>query len=529
MKKGKNFLITAFVVFSILLTTFLAYKDILSYFFTGMDTVPLIHSARIQSLSDIKRILLEPGLKDFPDAIGTHKWYRPVSVLSYSIDYAVWGLNPFGYHLTDLLLHCLVLVSIFFLIRLMTTNLPISVISAFIFTLHPLLTELVPVNARRMDTLATLFTVLSLLFFMKYFSAKMHKQKSLFFSIILYALAIGSKEIAVIVPILIFAYSFIYSFKGQPVKAKMTQAIHNSIPYIMVTAGYIAVRLYVLGGIGGYTTRPKGLSSIFQQLIYISCNYFISLVYPVDFLQLTSLFHASAVTLFPFFILLFFVVLILVAYSFIGIYRYDKIKKYFMETGEGKIVGFMLIWLFLPLIVYLLTLIYGRYYLYIAIIPFSIILSVIFCMSLQPIIKRKVGSLLVTSVTRLFAIACLLISLLAYSSILRKYDGWEDSSKISQAFFNKIQEYLPHMPNDAVLHIYNFPAGILNTPYAKEVEFPANYSIKPWLDLSYPSNRIKIIVHNKALIDDKRDSIDIQISSSIDKNVLITVNYDKDE
>lgn len=520
-------IISAFAVLSISLIALLSYRDILGYFFTGMDIIPLIHSARVQSISDIKRILLEPGLKDFPDAIGVHKWYRPISVFSYSIDYAIWRLNPFGYHLTDLILHILVSVSVFFLVRLLTNGRQIiAILSAFIFTTHPLFVELVPVNARRMDTLATLFTALSLLLFLKYFSTKLHKRRFLCLSIILYVFAIGSKEIAVIVPVLIFAYSFIYSSGEQSIMAKVVQALRHSMPYFVVTSGYIALRVYVLGDIGGYTMRPEGLSSVSQQLINIALNYFISMAYPVDFLQLDSL--PATYAHIPFLIILFlFIVLLLPVSSFAEIGQYGKIKKYFIDTNEGKILGFMLIWLILPLVVYLSTLTYNRYYLYISVIPFSVILALIFYTSLQSTIKRKDVSLLAPLVMRLGISACLLISFLAYSPLLRKYDGWKDVSEISQIFFYKILNYMPYMSDDAVLHVYNFPDGILinktNILYIKEVEFPADYSIKPWVDLSYSSNNMKVTIHSKSSINDKRDKLDIQISKDNDKNVLIIV------
>ena len=41
--------------------------------------------------------------------------YQPFSWLSYSLDYKIWGLNPFGYHLTNIFIHSLNAVFFYFL------------------------------------------------------------------------------------------------------------------------------------------------------------------------------------------------------------------------------------------------------------------------------------------------------------------------------------------------------------------------------------------------------------------------------
>src|SRR3990167_5471853 len=48
--------------------------------------------------------------------------YRPVVTLSYFIDYTLWELNPFGFHLTNTLLHALNSVLLFFLLTWIKSN-----------------------------------------------------------------------------------------------------------------------------------------------------------------------------------------------------------------------------------------------------------------------------------------------------------------------------------------------------------------------------------------------------------------------
>ena len=51
----------------------------------------------------------------FPDGFSTH--YRPLQNVSLGIDYLVWNTNPWGYHLTNVLLHIASGLLLYFLLR----------------------------------------------------------------------------------------------------------------------------------------------------------------------------------------------------------------------------------------------------------------------------------------------------------------------------------------------------------------------------------------------------------------------------
>src|SRR3989304_8889856 len=71
---------------------------------------------------DIEQIADNPVIKDIrniPSFFTSHLWslirnptigsyyYRPFFLLSLAVDYNLWGLNPLGYHITNLILHAL--------------------------------------------------------------------------------------------------------------------------------------------------------------------------------------------------------------------------------------------------------------------------------------------------------------------------------------------------------------------------------------------------------------------------------------
>ena len=93
------------MVLSIALIAFLTYRDILGYFFTATDTLTLIDTSQIRSFRDIVRIFTEPLMNGTIFIVDGGKFYRPISVLSYSLEYSIWQLDPFGYHLSYLILH----------------------------------------------------------------------------------------------------------------------------------------------------------------------------------------------------------------------------------------------------------------------------------------------------------------------------------------------------------------------------------------------------------------------------------------
>ena len=87
----------------------------------------------------------------------TYGYYRPVTTLSYVLDYWIWGLQPFGYHLTNVLLHasCSVWVGLI-LMRLEFDSGP-AILAALLFAVHPIHTESVAWISGRTDLLAFFF------------------------------------------------------------------------------------------------------------------------------------------------------------------------------------------------------------------------------------------------------------------------------------------------------------------------------------------------------------------------------------
>src|SRR3989304_7572397 len=66
---------------------------------------------------------------------------RPLVTFSFAIDYSLFGLKPFGYHLTQIFLHILNTILVFYIAHLIFKNNLVSIFSGAIFAFHPIHTE----------------------------------------------------------------------------------------------------------------------------------------------------------------------------------------------------------------------------------------------------------------------------------------------------------------------------------------------------------------------------------------------------
>src|SRR5437899_6067043 len=105
--------------------------------------------------------------------------YIPLTWMTVGLDYLLWGMNPLGYHLTNLLLHAANAVVFFFVARRMLTlalpdpserghALAVSAgVAALVFAIHPLRVESVAWVTERRDVLSGLFYLSTILMYLR--------------------------------------------------------------------------------------------------------------------------------------------------------------------------------------------------------------------------------------------------------------------------------------------------------------------------------------------------------------------------
>ena len=88
--------------------------------------------------------------------------WHPITWLSHMLDCQLYGLHPWGHHLTSLLFHIANTLLLFLVLAQMTGALWRSAFVAALFALHPLHVESVAWAAERKDVLSTFFGLLAL-------------------------------------------------------------------------------------------------------------------------------------------------------------------------------------------------------------------------------------------------------------------------------------------------------------------------------------------------------------------------------
>lgn len=137
---------------------------------------------------------------------------RFIRVITFYFDNKIWGLNPFGYRLTNLLIHIInsYLIYLFFT-RLLKNNLTSFFIALF-FLIHPINPATVCYTTARKDSLGTLFSILSLINYLSYLESS--KLRNIIISFFCFIIAINSKEMFVTVPVIILLINyFLYNDK----------------------------------------------------------------------------------------------------------------------------------------------------------------------------------------------------------------------------------------------------------------------------------------------------------------------------
>src|SRR5256712_348331 len=141
--------------------------------------------------------------------------YIPLTWMTLGLDYLLWGMNPFGYHLTSLLLHAANAVVFFFVVRrILTLALPSPAerghaltvsagFAALVFAIHPLRVESVAWATERRDVLSGLFYLLTILLYLRA-SERGERGRGWYWGTVgLFACALLSKAMAVSVPVVL--------------------------------------------------------------------------------------------------------------------------------------------------------------------------------------------------------------------------------------------------------------------------------------------------------------------------------------
>jgi len=239
--------------------TFLVYLPALQNKFVEWDDSRFIYeNPYIRSLNGA---FFKWAFLDF-SAPGSDYW-RPLSYLSHALDYAIWGLNPIGHHLTNNILHAInTFLVVLLVMRLLAswqagklTNRQVdnltgshdthfalitAVTTGLLFGLHPIHVESVAWVTERKDLLCAVFYLLSITVYVRYLTPPSYVKRgwqgrgSYLLSLLFFTLALMSKPMAVSLPVVLIILDW-YPFKRISSVKTFISSVTEKIPFMALT------------------------------------------------------------------------------------------------------------------------------------------------------------------------------------------------------------------------------------------------------------------------------------------------------
>ena len=195
--------------------------------------------------------------------------YLPITIFSFSLDYLVYGLDPWGYHLTNSLLHFSNTVLLHLVVFRITGSKFLAVATALLFLLHPVHVESVAWISERKNVLSFFFLFCSFYFFLL--------ENKRLLVLLFFVLACLSKSSVVIFPLLLVLYDL--SFTTKTIKT----SIFENIPCFVISGCAVALTLWSHSSHGTIREHPDGnpLNTLFSMVVVFK-EYLSKLFFPVN-------------------------------------------------------------------------------------------------------------------------------------------------------------------------------------------------------------------------------------------------------
>ncbi|MFH1247524.1 MAG: tetratricopeptide repeat protein [Candidatus Omnitrophota bacterium] len=168
--------------------------------------------------------------------------YRPVLMLTYAFNYAFGALNPYGYHIINILIHFLNAVLLYLILNILfrDLNFYLMLFLVALFCVHPINTEAVTYLSSRSTILCAFFILVS--FYNYILWRRSGKVKFQALSLVSYILALLTKEIGLVLVLLVSLYEFVYS---EDIIKEKKRIFFGILPYLILSAGYLFILKFI--------------------------------------------------------------------------------------------------------------------------------------------------------------------------------------------------------------------------------------------------------------------------------------------
>jgi protein O-mannosyl-transferase len=259
--------ISKYWIISVLLITFLCFSNTLFNGFTNWDDEHnflnnefVVNFTKQSFLTNTKNIFTS-------EVIGN---YNPLSIFSLAIDKLIYGFeNPFGFHLTNLLMHLLCVFLVYQLVIALKFDNKVALITSLLFGIHPMRVESVAWITERKDVLFAIFYFWGMLLYIKNYGQMTLKKN--FTILLIFILSCFSKIQAVIFPLSLMMVDY---FMNGGIKWK---DILSKIHFFLISLAFGIFGITALQRQGSiesamevdYATYVKPFIGSFSLLVYL--------------------------------------------------------------------------------------------------------------------------------------------------------------------------------------------------------------------------------------------------------------------
>jgi protein O-mannosyl-transferase len=326
------------------LVTFVLYCGSLSFDFVWDDWPQIVNSPIIRTWSNLPRAFTS----DLWYHVARQQvYYRPLFVTWSMLNYKLFGLHPWGWHLGSVLLHVGAVTAVFWLIRRLGIEYWTAALAATIFALHPVHIEPVAWVSAASDSMVTIFVALAFAAFLngrdeQGIRNKKNKTAWWIGSLVLLACALLTKEMAIVFTVLIGIYAWLHPATGKPSLTRRAGGLLvEAAPYAAVTLGYVLLRRHALLHATGQFDPNHGIADVVRTIPFVLSIYLRQLLLPIG---MTGLYYTPYVTtaIFSQIVSQIVVPTILLGALLIGLWYWNR------HAGDS-VVAFAIFWLLVAL------------------------------------------------------------------------------------------------------------------------------------------------------------------------------------
>jgi hypothetical protein len=448
------------------------FSETRDYGFVGHDTYPLIISSRVESFGDFAGLFSERLM----DGRYPSPMYRPLTSATFAVDYAIWGLDPRGYHATNAALFAAIALALGALgaqLGRKSNERPTSpgaewlvLALPVLFVLHPSFYEIAPVPARRADLLCCALMVAAV-------AASLGGRRMA--AAAAAAAAIASKESGFAAPLLVVATTWLFAPRASSFWVSVVEALRESAPTIAVAALMLGLRLAVLGGLGGHQDELSLLGAL-AAVPRIALD----LVLGVALVPMARNPVAWAA---------------LIAGLGLAVVRLSKLPRA-EAVPELRIVSLAAIWVGVLSLTYASASWVGAWYYMIPAVGIEILLATLLCASVARTLDASLArTLRLVSAASALAIAFVVAWQGSYSPAFHRYSEWERATQVARDFETRLAARIEASAPGDVIDAPPLPmwaAPYQGVPGIEGAAVLSDYSVQAWAELVFPERQIRV-------------------------------------